>query len=75
MKQSEALTAIDAELTRALQKHTTPMRSQHEGYAILLEEVEELWEKIKMPGVYPAAIREEAVQIGAMAARFLVDLL
>lgn len=49
--------------------------SPHEGYAILLEEVDELWEEVRRsPSRYePAAVRAEAIQVAAMALRFLTD--
>lgn len=61
------------ELYSAQTKHPTPFHSHHEGYAVLLEEVDELWEQIKRQGKDPAAIRKEAVQVAAMALRFLVE--
>jgi len=48
-----------------------PFASTHEGYAIILEEVDEMWEAIKLNDVEQA--RKEAIQIGAMALRFLID--
>ena len=39
--------------------------SSHEGYAILKEEVDELWDEIKANR--PNRAREEAVQVAAMA--------
>ena len=53
-----------------------PMRSQHEGYAILLEEVDELWEAVRLKQSNPdrpTRIRKEAIQVAAMAMRFLKD--
>ena len=53
-----------------------PFHSAHEGYAVLLEEVDELWDEIKgnkKPGAYER-MRKEAIQVGAMALRFLVTL-
>lgn len=48
--------------------------SYHEGYAVLKEEVDELWDEIK--GIQNKdRLREEATQIGAMAIRFINDLL
>jgi hypothetical protein len=66
---------ILAELVKARSRFPI-MASYHEGYAILLEEVEELWSEIKQnPKDRDAvAIREEAMQVAAMAMRFLVDL-
>lgn len=65
--------AIAAEVVRARLKHG-PMKSAHEGYAVLLEEIDELWDEVKKR--YPSAelMRNEAIQIGAMAARFVLDI-
>lgn len=39
---------VDAELIRATEKFG-PFGSPHEGYSIILEELDELWEKVKNP--------------------------
>lgn len=53
-----------------------PFNSAHEGFAVLLEEVEELkahvWTNQKRRDL--AAMRREAVQVGAMALRFIRDV-
>ena len=46
--------------------------SRHEAWAVLREEVDELWDVIKANGTN-AELKEEAVQVGAMAFRLLVD--
>ena len=54
-----------------------PMRSEHEGYAILKEEVDELWGSIKLNQKNPERAlkcHKECVQVAAMALRFLYDL-
>lgn len=59
------------------QKKFRPMASEHEGFAILKEEVDELWEAIRMKQNDPKRseqVRKEAVQVAAMAMRFLEDL-
>jgi hypothetical protein len=63
------------ELCRAIQLWP-PMQSAHEGYAVIFEELEELWEHVKMNQNKRevAKMQEEAVQLAAMAARFVVDL-
>jgi len=48
------------------------MRSPHEGYAILKEEVDELWDNIK-GNTSKETLIHEAKQVGAMALRFLID--
>lgn len=47
--------------------------SAHEGYAVLKEEVDELWDEIKK-GHDVNRMQEEAIQVAAMAIRFLYDI-
>ncbi len=49
-----------------------PFNTPHEGYAILLEEVDELWDAIKLNNFEDA--HREAIHVGAMAIRFLIDI-
>ena len=60
-------------LLKARAKHG-PMVSAHEGYAVLIEEVDELWEEVKRQERDPAAMRKEALHVAAMALRFIVDV-
>lgn len=60
------------ELTRAREKWPAGFHSGHEGYAVLKEELEELWDAVKADDA--AHARREAVQIAAMALRYLTDL-
>lgn len=66
---------IKAELDRARAKFG-PMASAHEGFAVLMEELDELWQhvKTKQSERDVPAMRKEAIQIGAMAARFANDV-
>lgn len=66
-----ALSAIIRELERAESKFG-PFHNTHEGYAVLLEEVDELWDAIKANDKEHA--KKEAVQVAAMALRFLLNL-
>lgn len=68
-----AIRDAEAELRRAMQKFPA-FNSAHEGYAVLLEEVEELWEEVRKHAGDRAAMRAEAVQVAAMALRFLADV-
>lgn len=64
------------EVLEELEKATTkfgPFASPHEGYAILLEEMNELWSAVKAND-YSANTRNEAIQIAAMAIRFVYDI-
>ena len=51
---------------RQARKKFQPFRSTHEAYAILLEEVDELWDTIKGNLPYDM-IKNEARQVAAMA--------
>ena len=51
-----------------------PFASAHEGYAIMLEELDELWDAIKDKDKNIDHIALEAKQVGAMALRFLIDI-
>jgi len=52
-----------------------PFTSPHEGYAVLLEEVDELWDVVKMQyDQRTKEMRKEAMQVAAMAIRFMTDL-
>lgn len=73
MNLQEALQAAAHEVDRAMQKHKKGFNSPHEGFAILNEEVDELWDEVKAQKHSAAAMREEAVQVAAMALRFLMD--
>lgn len=63
-----------AELYSAGIKHPTPMHSRHEGYAVIMEELDELWDEIKFQKPDPVKVRKEAVQVAAMALRFLAEI-
>jgi len=45
--------------------------SYHEGYAIIQEELDELWDEIKSKSRQPASLYKEATQVAAMAVRFM----
>jgi hypothetical protein len=52
------------------------MNSAHEGYAVLAEEVDELWDhvKVKQGKRDIPEMAYEAVQVAAMALRFIIDV-
>ena len=66
-----ALESIAVELERA-ERQFPAFHSGHEGYAVIREELDELWDAVKRDDIEHA--RLEAVQVAAMALRFLVDL-
>lgn len=70
---NEAIETLREELTRALEKHG-PMASPHEGYAVIAEELDELWDHVKgNTGRGEAAIKE-AMQVAAMGLRYAIDM-
>lgn len=66
---------IRAEIARA-DATWAPFASAHEGYAVLLEEVDELWDEIKKKQTErdPEKLRKEAIQVAAMAVRFITSV-
>lgn len=61
------------ELQKARAKHAD-MHSAHEGYAVILEELDELKAEVWMRDHDVAAMRKEALHVAAMALRFVVDV-
>lgn len=66
-----ALAKVRAEVLRAISRYPA-FNSAHEGYAVLREEVDELWDDVKRN--YPQGAREEAIQVAAMGVRFIMDV-
>lgn len=65
----------ESELARARICHPEPQPSLHEGYAVLLEEVDEFWDHVKLKASErdPKKVLEELVQVAAMAMRCAED--
>lgn len=53
-----------------------PFNSAHEGFAVLKEEVDELWDHVKTNQKHRNlfAMKDEAVQVAAMAVRFAIEI-
>lgn len=73
MKESTAFKLVKDELDRATEL-AGPFNSPHEGYAVLIEEVDELWDEVKANEGTSHKGTSEAVQTAAMALRYLIDL-
>ena len=58
------------EFDRATMLYPT-QASMHEGYAVLLEELDEVWDEVKNNDAGNAI--EEMIQVAAMAIRFIHD--
>lgn len=72
---ARVLDDVREEVQRAEAKFP-PFNSAHEGYAVILEELDELWEEVKRNGSVrdTERMRLEAIQVAAMAVRFLVNV-
>jgi hypothetical protein len=51
-----------------------PFNSVHEGYAVILEELDELWDESKERVPSKDRLRTEARHVAAMAIRFAAEL-
>jgi hypothetical protein len=68
-------TEVLHEVKRAMGKFA-PFNSAHEGWAVLREEVDELWDEVKKNSKVRdrEKLRTEAIQCAAMAVRFVLDV-
>lgn len=71
LKEEDVIKQIFNEFVRARQKFA-PMRGPHEGYAVILEEFDEMWDAIK--GNDLAHARKECLQVAAMCLAFLLEV-
>jgi len=67
---SEAAKLATKEALRARNKYSA-FASRHEGFAVLKEEVDELWDEVKRNDYL--SCYDEAVQVAAMALRFISE--
>ena len=75
MKYDNALKQIETEFMRASDLFPN-LHSNHEAYAVIKEEVDELWDEIKKSKELKGNknITKELIQIGAMVVRYLDNL-
>ena len=64
---------VTRELQTAREKHPEPIHSKHEGFAVLLEEVDEVKQEV-FHGKGTTELLMELIQVGAMAQRMAEDL-
>jgi hypothetical protein len=71
LSDAEVIERVIGELRRAREKFPARFNSPHEGFGVLREEVDELWEGVRnLENTDP---RAEAIQVAAMAIRFVVE--
>ena len=66
---------VHKELHEAIETHSL-FTSAHHGYAIILEELDELWDEVKKKKSIRDVrnMRAEAVQVAAMAMKFIMSM-
>ena len=64
---------IENEIDQSRRQHGV-FSGSHEGYAVILEEVEELWEQVKRKERDFKKMEKECIQIAAMAIKFIEDV-
>lgn len=69
-RRADIMLHIASELDRGYKKHGKEQWGRHEFYAILKEEVDELWDDIKSDAPM-SNIETEAIQVAAMIFRYL----
>jgi len=76
MHVDDAMYSIKQERDRAVAQFKR-FNSAHEGFAVIKEEYDELWDEIKKKQSIRSnrKMRNEAVQLGAMVIRFLTDVI
>lgn len=67
--------AVNVEICLSKDKHK-PFNSSHEGYGVLLEELDEVWEEIKESKSYTLSkeAKQELIQVAAVAMRMINEL-
>lgn len=73
---TKIMTDVAEELGKAIDKFPS-FHSAHEAFAVLKEEVDELWEAVRLKQSDIGRgdkIIKEATQVAAMAIRFIIDI-
>jgi NTP pyrophosphatase (non-canonical NTP hydrolase) len=73
LRSQMVLLQIESEIIKSRRKHGK-FKGSHEGYAVILEELDELWDEIKKPQRDLEEMRAECIQIAAMAIKFIEDI-
>ena len=72
----ELLNEIAIEVSRAESLHA-PINSVHEGYSVILEELDEFWEQVRLKRAdrNPERMRRELIETAAMCIRTIRDVI
>jgi hypothetical protein len=69
-----ALRKVADEVIKAKETYKDNFNSVHEGYGVIMEEIDELWTEIKAKQFNKDKGEKEATQCAAMLLRFIVEL-
>lgn len=70
----QVLEQVGNEIVRAKTKHPRWAASAHEQHSVIREELEELWDHVRADTGTGAEARKEAIQIAAMAVRYVLEI-
>jgi hypothetical protein len=73
MERQEFFKLVEEEVERAYRKHGRDKWGRHEYYAIMKEEIDEVWDSIKADQPIDELIKE-IIQVAAMCVRYLDNL-
>ncbi len=76
VKQLGVVAEVIVELRQAMLNHK-PINSLHEGYGVILEELDEFWEEVRKQEKDRQSYRQrkEMIQVAAMAIRIILDVI
>lgn len=73
MTATQFLALVADEYIAARRKHAA-MHSPHEGYAVIAEELDELWDLVRADHAKGKMARDEAIQIAAMCLSYVLEV-
>ena len=65
---------IGFELEHSDKNYGNKFNSYHEGYAVILEELDEAWHEIKQKDVDKVKLKNELIQVAAMTIKLLQQI-
>lgn len=74
MELSQAISLTTRAVENAIKQHPNKFYDYHQGYAIIKEELDELWDAIKDKNSTQNDILTEALHVAATTLRFITDL-
>ena len=66
--------AIDYQIRYSNKHFGSKFNSYHEGYSVILEELDEVWHEIKQKSVDKVKLKNELIQVASMAVKLLQQI-